>query len=83
MMRLGVIDKEKLAIKCGSVKCVPNVHDNGFEVIISYRFKGWYLNIQWLTTNLMSLTRNEVEQIKGFAQCQYNMYYAKSVVSNI
>ena len=58
-------------------------YDDGFEVIISYRFKGWYLNIQWLTTNLISLTRNEVEQIKGFAQCQYNMYYAKSVVSTI
>lgn len=83
MMRLGVIDKEELAIKCGSVKCVPNVRENGFEVIISYRFRGWWLNIQWFSTNLIGLARVEVEQIKGFAQCNYNLYYAKSVVSTI
>lgn len=76
-MRLDLINKEELAIKCGSVKCVPKVHDNGFEVIISYRFKDWFLNIQWLKTNPMSLTKNEVERIKVFAQYRYNMYHVK------
>ena len=65
------------------VKCVPNVRDYGSEIIIYYRFRGWWLNIQWITSNLMGLTKNEIEHIKGMAQCKYNMYYAKSVVSNI
>nr|DAS36506.1 MAG TPA: hypothetical protein [Caudoviricetes sp.] len=83
MARLVVVDAEKLAIKCGDVKCVPNVRDYGAKIIISYRFRGWWLNIEWITLNLMGLTKNEIEHIKGMAQCKYNMYYAKSVVSNI
>ncbi|MFC2366465.1 MAG: hypothetical protein ACFNMC_00125 [Veillonella parvula] len=83
MVRLVAIDAEKLAIKCSNVKCVPNVRDYGSEIIIYYRFRGWWLNIQWITSNLMGLTKNEIEHIKGMAQCKYNMYYAKSVVSNI
>ena len=44
MARLVVVDAEKLAIKCGDVKCVPNVRDYGSEIIIYYRFRGWWLN---------------------------------------
>lgn len=74
-------EEKHLSIQCGDRECRPMVYNAGSSYIILYKRGEWWLRLDW--TLCGGFTDADVKQIKEMAQRKYNMYYEKSVVSNI